>query len=282
MGEDKTALVDSGYITHQHQTLALVQHALGDRPLDLLLNTHLHSDHCGGNSILQQTYPEIETWVSQAQFDSVKYWRTSELSFDATGQSCEQFTCHHALIDGSSIRLGHHLWQIHAAPGHDPDSVILFQPDYRCLISADALWEQGFGVVFPELTDESGFLEVGQSLDLIESLQPLSVIPGHGRVFQDVRQSLQFARARLAAFRQDGSRHAKHAAKVLLKFKLMEMQRERKDVFIGWAVNTQLVKSTIAKFFPDTRPETYVGMLIQELCRSGVLSIEGEEVLDSE
>ena len=45
-GEASTALVDSGYCTHATQTLALVQEALKQRPLDLLLNTHLHSDHC--------------------------------------------------------------------------------------------------------------------------------------------------------------------------------------------------------------------------------------------
>ena len=47
----QTALVDSGYTAHAAQTLALVQHALGGvRTLDLIANTHLHSDHCGGNA----------------------------------------------------------------------------------------------------------------------------------------------------------------------------------------------------------------------------------------
>jgi glyoxylase-like metal-dependent hydrolase (beta-lactamase superfamily II) len=48
-GAEGTTLVDSGYVKHQAQTLALVLHALQGRPLDLLVNTHLHSDHCGGN-----------------------------------------------------------------------------------------------------------------------------------------------------------------------------------------------------------------------------------------
>lgn len=47
------ALVDSGYLTHAPQTVALVQHALQGKPLRRLLNTHLHSDHCGGNAALQ-------------------------------------------------------------------------------------------------------------------------------------------------------------------------------------------------------------------------------------
>ncbi|MFM6999523.1 MAG: MBL fold metallo-hydrolase, partial [Limnohabitans sp.] len=49
---DSATLVDSGYVTHRAQTLALVGQALNGRTLDLLVNTHLHSDHCGGNQAL--------------------------------------------------------------------------------------------------------------------------------------------------------------------------------------------------------------------------------------
>ena len=40
---------------------------------------------------------------------------------------------------------------------HDPESIVLYQPGLRVLISADALWENGFGVVFPELEDRTLF-----------------------------------------------------------------------------------------------------------------------------
>ena len=50
-----TALIDSGYIKHADMTLSVIRHALGGRRLELLINTHLHSDHCGGNAILQRT-----------------------------------------------------------------------------------------------------------------------------------------------------------------------------------------------------------------------------------
>ena len=50
---DSSTLIDSGYVTHQDQTLLLLQNALGTKPLDRLVNTHLHSDHCGGNATLQ-------------------------------------------------------------------------------------------------------------------------------------------------------------------------------------------------------------------------------------
>uniref|UniRef100_UPI00356178EE MBL fold metallo-hydrolase n=1 Tax=Hydrogenophaga sp. TaxID=1904254 RepID=UPI00356178EE len=62
-GDGPTALIDSGYCTHAEQTLALVAQALGGAALDLLLNTHLHSDHCGGNAALQQAYPGVATHI---------------------------------------------------------------------------------------------------------------------------------------------------------------------------------------------------------------------------
>jgi glyoxylase-like metal-dependent hydrolase (beta-lactamase superfamily II) len=83
IGRDQTALVDSGYLTHAPQTLALVRHGLKDRPLDLLLNTHLHSDHCGGNAALQAHYGSF-TAIPAAGADAVRAWDEDALSYKAT------------------------------------------------------------------------------------------------------------------------------------------------------------------------------------------------------
>ena len=52
----EATLVDSGYVTHAGQTLALLEHALEGRKLARLINTHSHSDHIGGNAALQATF----------------------------------------------------------------------------------------------------------------------------------------------------------------------------------------------------------------------------------
>ena len=43
---------------------------------------------------------------------------------------------------------------------------MLFDAAHGVLIAADALWEDGFGVVFPEIDGEPGFDDVGTVLDL--------------------------------------------------------------------------------------------------------------------
>ncbi|NBQ07235.1 MAG: MBL fold metallo-hydrolase, partial [Betaproteobacteria bacterium] len=76
-----STLIDSGYVTHQDQTLMLVQKALGDRTLDRLVNTHLHSDHCGGNALLQRTYPNLNTLIPPGESQAVAVWDAAALSY---------------------------------------------------------------------------------------------------------------------------------------------------------------------------------------------------------
>ncbi|MDB5894178.1 MAG: fold metallo-hydrolase, partial [Rhodoferax sp.] len=90
-GEAGSALVDSGYCTHAPQTLALLSHALQGRPLDHLLNTHLHSDHCGGNAALQAAYPALRTHIPPGQAAHVADWDPVALSYAPTGQQCPAF-----------------------------------------------------------------------------------------------------------------------------------------------------------------------------------------------
>ncbi|RJF97114.1 MBL fold metallo-hydrolase [Noviherbaspirillum saxi] len=222
-GRDGTALVDSGYATHAAQTVTLVEHALQGRPLDRLLNTHLHSDHCGGNAALQRRF-KCRTAIPAAEAAKVRSWNEDELTYEATGQQCERFAFDDTLTPGDVITLGDLRWQVLGAPGHDPHSLVFFCPDEGILISADALWEHGFGVVFPELEGESGFAEVRATLDMIASLDVKQVIPGHGAPFTDIGKALATAYSRLDYFAADPARNAQNAVKVLLKFLLLEKQ----------------------------------------------------------
>lgn len=280
-GVEHTALVDSGYCTHADQTIALTRRALGERPLDLLLNTHLHSDHCGGNAALQGAYRHIETLIPPGQAEQVRHWDPVALTYVPTGQQCPRFRIDGLLQPDTDLQLGDLIWQVHASPGHDPHSVVLFEPVSRTLLSADALWENGFGVVFPELEGSRAFDEVARTLDLIESLRPALVIPGHGPVFAQAEQSIATARRRLDAFVRDPIRHATHAAKVLLKFKLLERQQLRLTDFVQWATSTPYFGLVHSRWFSDIALHSWVEQLAGDLVRSGAARREGEFILNS-
>lgn len=224
LGKDDTALIDSGYVTHAPQTLALLRHSLEGCPLDRLFNTHLHSDHCGGNALLQDAYG-CHTAIPASEADKVRSWDVDALSFQATGQQCPRFRFDATVSPGDTFSLAGMAWQALGAPGHDPHSLIFYCADEGILISADALWENGFGVIFPELDGGSGFTEARATLDLIASLDVRVVIPGHGRPFTDAAGALQRAYSRLDYLASDPVRNAQNAVKVLLKFLLLERQR---------------------------------------------------------
>jgi glyoxylase-like metal-dependent hydrolase (beta-lactamase superfamily II) len=264
-------LVDSGYVTHQAQTLALVQHALQGRTLDQLANTHLHSDHCGGNQALQAHYPALKTWIPPGLSQAVQHWREDELSYQPTGQNCPAFAFTGLLQPGSTHRWADMDWQVHAAPGHDPHSVILFAPEHRLLMSADALWQNGFGVVFPELAGVAAFDEVAQTLDLIERLDPATIIPGHGAVFTELAPALALARSKLEGFAQNPERHARYGTKVLLKFKLIEWGQISRAEFSDWAMNMPYMRELHQRFGQGHSLGTWLDMMLAELARSGAM-----------
>jgi glyoxylase-like metal-dependent hydrolase (beta-lactamase superfamily II) len=268
-GPNNCALVDSGYATHAPQTLALVADSLGKRSLDLLVNTHLHSDHCGGNATLQARYPGMKTLIPSGQAAHVTTWDPYALSYTPTGQRCERFSFSATLQAGTDIDLGGQPWQVHAAPGHDPNSVVLFEPQSRLLLSADALWENGFGVVFPELDGDDAFDDVAATLDLIESLKPRLVIPGHGGAFSDLSAALARARKRLDSFVQHPAKHMHHAAKVMLKFKLLEVQSISLDAFVAWATTTDLLLHLHRADSMQSGFGDWIAQLIDELVASG-------------
>jgi glyoxylase-like metal-dependent hydrolase (beta-lactamase superfamily II) len=219
--DDAPTLIDSGYCIHAPQTLALVQSALGGKPLARLLNTHLHSDHCGGNAAFQATYHDLQTLVPPGESAIVAAWNEDQLTYRATGQECPRFSFTGLLNPGETVILGGDRWDVLAAPGHDPHSVILHCPAHGILISADALWENGFGVVFPELEGEDAFAAVRDTLDLISRLSVRTVIPGHGAPFTDLAGALARAYRRIDGFIANPRKHALHAVKVLVMFRML-------------------------------------------------------------
>jgi glyoxylase-like metal-dependent hydrolase (beta-lactamase superfamily II) len=274
---DDTALVDSGYVTHAAQTLALVEAGLGGRPLRRLVNTHLHSDHCGGNAALQARW-QPRTLIPAAQADAVRAWDVDALSYRDTGQQCERFGFDGVVQDGDDLRLGGIDWQVVAAPGHDPHAVMLFAPREGILISGDALWENGFGVIFPELEGESGFAEQAAVLARIATLDVRVVIPGHGRPFADVAAALDIAGARLAYLSGDASRNAAHAIKVLVKFKLLEQQRMPRDALLAWMKQAPLMQRIQTRFLAGQEMAQVLDRVLASLAAGGALALEDGEV----
>ena len=265
-------LIDAGHVRHAGQTEALVRHALRGEVLGRVVNTHLHSDHCGGNATLKRTFG-CTIWIPPGEWNAVQTWDEDALSYAPTGQACERFTADAVLAPGEMLQVGRQRWQALAAPGHDPHSLILFNAADGVVITADALWQRGFGVVFPELDGVDAFDAVGATLDLIESLDARWAIPGHGAPFGNLASALKVARHRLTAFRADPARHAHHAMKALFKFHLLEVQQQTWPELLHWFAHASLYATVWQRLGqPCGSLRAYAEKLLAELMDQGLLT----------
>ena len=279
-GAEDVSLVDTGYCAHQELTVNLVSNALqnyGLKGLNKVVNTHLHSDHCGGNAALSETF-DCKIWIPEAEATAVQDWNENLLSFLPLGQECPRFTHQALLIPGEEIVLGPYRWQILAAPGHDNHAIMLYQEQHHILISADALWEDGFGVIFPELWGEGGFEELAQTLELIEELPVALVIPGHGKPFTNVKKSIETAKSRLDYLSSDTDRNARHGAKVLLKYKLLEWRSREMAEVNHWIATTPALENVRLQL--NLSVQDFQAWLVQALVKSAAAVVEQNQLVN--
>jgi len=275
-----SVLIDTGYVTHSSLLLTFLTNHLHGRSLDTLVNTHLHSDHCGGNYAVQSHFLKVKTFIPFGLFEAVRAWNKNLLSFETTGQTCPRFHADSQMRPGEVYNWASLHWEVHASPGHDHDALLLFNPEHRILISADALWANGFGVVFPELCGGTGFAEVSSTLDLIEKLNPKIVLPGHGPLIEDLPTAISIARSKINRFKESPSLHASHAAKVLLKFKLLEWQSVARSDLDLWALNTPLLRDVHQTFFSSVHMFIWIDDLVSDLVSKKVACIDGLKLVN--
>ena len=270
---DGCTLIDSGYVAHSAQTLLLLEQALAGKPLQRLINTHCHSDHMGCNAAVQRAYGcRISVPVGEAP--GIAAWDETTLLLSYTGQTAERFSVDATIRPGERLELGGLDWEALAAPGHDPHALMYYQPEARIPISGDALWQNGFGLIFSELIGPPGaFAETRATLESISRLDIATVIPGHGAPFGDPGRSLDAAFQRLDAYERDPTKLARHAIKVMLSFSLMIHGRIERAALPQFLAERPIYADINRRFLNLPQAEL-CEYLVNDLERAGALKIE--------
>src|SRR6188508_488784 len=173
-------LVDSGYCTHRERTLELLAGPAGldGEPLERLINTHCHSDHMGGNAALASAFG-CRVTIPEGEVRHVQPWTPQSVWMAEFDQKADPFHFDDTIAPGEVFEGGGFEWHAYAAPGHDMDALMFFEPVNRILISGDALWQGGMGHVWPQHGDNPAIAAANDTLEAIERLAPRVVIPGH-------------------------------------------------------------------------------------------------------
>jgi len=266
-------LVDSGYCTHREETLELVagSEGLEGEPLERLINTHCHSDHMGGNAALASAHG-CRITIPQGEVKHVVPWTPQSVWMAQFDQRADPFHFDDTIAPGDSFEGGGFEWEAHAAPGHDMDALMFFEPVNRVLISGDALWQDGMGFVWPEEGANPYIAAAHGSLSTIERLDPRVVIPGHGMPFEDVAGAIATVRSKLEAFARDPAKNARHVVKVMFVFALLDRGSMRMDEVPEYLDRIPCYRMLSERFLGKA-PVDLAAWLVADLQRAGALVV---------
>jgi glyoxylase-like metal-dependent hydrolase (beta-lactamase superfamily II) len=273
---EQAALIDSGYVTQAQQTVALLEHALAGRRLTRLLNTHSHSDHIGGNAAVSAAFG-CQVIVPHGIDATIAEWDEEALLLSPLGQSATRFRHDATIAAGDESELGGLNWRAIAVPGHDMDALAFHNPERRILISGDALWRNGFGVIFSEILGHpegaGGLKAARETLDVLARLPVELVIPGHGAPFIEVDDAFERAYRRLAAFEQDIDLLVWHALKVILAFALLERRQLPRADLPDFLAGLSFCQSVNTRYL-NLSNQALAQRLVRDLIRVGTLRDE--------
>ena len=144
------------------------------RRLNLIINTHLHPDHCDGNLAFKGEGVRLAYHEEEERF--LKGF--GRQFFEAFGLERPGFKADFLLKEGE-LKLGERMIQIYHTPGHSPGSICLYFPESRCLASGDLIFAGGVGRTdFPG--GDSKLLK--KSIERMEALDVEWLLPGHGEI----------------------------------------------------------------------------------------------------
>ena len=211
------ALVDSGFVGHADDTAAWVRAHTGD--LALVVNTHWHSDHVGGNALLQAGGAGIA--ASGPDADAVARRDPGCCQAEYLDQPVAPYTVDRTLNDGQVLRLGETDWQVVRTPGHTPGHLSLWQPDERLLVVGDALSGYDVGWVNLALDGPDATATALASIHRLADLDPRVLLPAHGPLPDDTGATLTTALRRAQRLVDDPAGAVWYGARRIFAFALM-------------------------------------------------------------
>ena len=126
--DEKTVLFDTVDYSVSRAFMENLSFVLGERPLDLIVVSHMEPDHCTSLGLVLQKYPNALIYGTMQVRNMILQFHGMDIS--------ERFR---AVKDGDTLTSGKHIFRFATAPMvHWPEVMVTYDETDRILFSADA------------------------------------------------------------------------------------------------------------------------------------------------
>ncbi len=237
LGGEGPVLVDTGGDEDGAVLLKMMQaEGVAAAALRLIVNTHAHWDHCGGNQAIQAASgapiaanPLAAAWFAQQEryLTWLDYFAVP-FTYTPAGLIWQ---------DGDEVQLGELVWQVIAIPGHAPDAIALYQPEHKLLISADALHLNDCGIINVAVHGWEALDAAAATTARLQQLEIALALPGHGPLITDAAASLERIASMLAGFRADPEKLHRHLVRRVFIATLLGQQPISRSALLAWMLH---------------------------------------------
>lgn len=214
-------LIDAGFGSDAGATLELLR-AAGVPPerLSLLINTHYHCDHVGGNYALQSTYG-VPIGASAHDAELINRRDPAACAAEWLDQPIEPYRIDRPLADGELIEVGEATVQVIAAPGHTRGQLVYYLPEQQILFAGDTVHGDDIAWINPFLEGVEAIERAMATIERLRALPLRLVLSGHGPPYSEPQAVFAAALERYRRWRAEPQRIVWHACKRIFAYHLM-------------------------------------------------------------
>lgn len=144
--------------------------------IELIINTHCHFDHVGGDRDFVLT-SGCKVAIHELEADALRKGDQVVTLAEIFGRKLEPLEIANELREGDKIKLGELTLNVLHTPGHTMGSICLYERERKILFSGDTLFCGGVGRTDLPTSDDKALI---CSLQKLAKLEIERLYPGHG------------------------------------------------------------------------------------------------------
>lgn len=273
--DEKPTLFDTGFGSDIEETKKLITNA-GVEPEDLhlIVNTHYHSDHVGGNHYFQHEYnTEIAAHHWDAKLINSKNREIGSAEY--LNQPLEKYQVNRMLADNDEINTGEKTFRVIHTPGHTLGHLSFYNEEDQVLIVGDLFHRNDVGWINIFREGVSGVFRSIESLQHLYQLPLKVAYSGHGAKIEQPKLSIERAIERLKRWADNPESIGWHGCKRVYSFALMIENGIHKDDIESYLLKQNWFQD-FARYIFRCKPEDFVHELIHEMIRSRAAQWKGD------